>query len=93
MTDTATRLPDLLVRTTARGDRFGWRLVTLEGDSFLNSVQQAESDGSPSDYATRTEARQAAGAVLLALVQAQPERTTGEIVEMRTPAGPARLAA
>lgn len=96
MSDTTTRLPDLLVRTTSRGDRFAWRLVTLDDARFLTSVEQSDIDGSPADYGTRAEARQAGGAMLVSLVQAQPDAAgEGDLVDMpaRTMAGPARLAA
>lgn len=96
MTDTTTRLPDLLVRTTARGERFAWRLVTMEDQRFLTSVEQSEKDGSPADFATRMEARQAGGRVLISLVEQQPDTIQeGEIVPMPSTSigGPARLAA
>jgi hypothetical protein len=93
MTDATDRLPDLLVRTTSRGERFGWRLVTTEGDRFLGSDEQAARDGSPADHATRAEARQAAGQVLLALVRAQAAPLVGEVVDAPTCMGPSRLAA
>ena len=79
---TTARLPDLIVRTTSLGDRFGWRLVTIEGNRYLSSSEQAEKDGSPADYATRSEARQAAGKILIDLVNAQPTQTKGEIVTL-----------
>lgn len=83
MTDTTTRLPDLIVRTTSCGDRFGWRLVTLEDQRFLTSMEQSEKDGSPADYATRDEARRAAGQVLIGLVLMQnAESSDGEVVAM-----------
>jgi len=94
MTDTTTRLPDLLVRTTSRGDRFAWRLVTLDDERFLTSVEQSEVDGSDADFETRAEARQAGGRMLLSLVETQ-NAAQGEIVPMpgRPMAGPGRLAA
>jgi len=94
MTDTTTRLPDLLVRTTSRGDRFAWRLVTLDDERFLTSVEQSEVDGSDADFETRAEARQAGGRMLLSLVETR-NAAQGEIVPMpgRPMAGPERLAA
>jgi len=94
MTDTTTRLPDLLVRTTSRGDRFAWRLVTLDDERFLTSVEQSEVDGSNADFETRAEARQAGGRMLLSIVETR-NAVEGEIVPMpgRSMAGPGRLAA
>jgi hypothetical protein len=95
MTDTiTTRLPDLIVRTTSRGERFAWRLVTLDDERFLTSVEQSDVDGSPADFETRAEARQAGGRMLLSLVEAQ-NAVEGEIVPMpvRAMTGPGRLAA
>lgn len=96
MTDDTTRLPDLVVRTTACGDRFGWRLVTLDGGRFLTSMEQSGKDGSQPDYATREEARTAAGKVLIDLVRNQAAADTeGEIVPMsvRVDGDKGRLAA
>ena len=92
MTDTTTRLPDLIIRTTASGDRFGWRFVTMDDERFLTSMEQSEKDGSPADYETRAEARQAAGRHLLALVENQPD-VAGEVVSMPSTARSARFAA
>ncbi len=96
MTDTTNRLPDLVVRTTSCGDRFGWRLVTLDDERFLTSMEQAEKDGSQPDYATRVEARIAAGQVLLAMVRDQSGASVeGEIVSvsLQEAQGEGRLAA
>ncbi len=93
MTDAKTPLPDLIVRTTARGDRFGWRIVTLEGDRFLSSETQAETSGGPVDFESRIEARRDASRILLGLIESRAQAPAGEIVEMYAPMGPARLAA
>lgn len=93
MTDTHAPLPDLIVRTTARGDRFGWRIVTLEGDRFLSSDTQAETSGGPVDFESRSDARRDASRVLLGLIESQTQAPAGEVVTMYAPMGPARLAA
>ncbi|MFZ3482176.1 hypothetical protein [Sphingomonas sp. 3-13AW] len=89
-------LPDLIVCTAPDGDRFSWSLVTMDEQLYLTSKQHSLTRGTTPNHETRGEARQAAGAVLIALVEENARaETQGEVVPLSTSTQPkpARLAA